>query len=129
MLHAIKECPKSTQLTYIVKKGWPFLPVFNDVIQRFTEAGLLFKWYEQVEQAIVLNERIHRRSVDDKLRVFSLLDVQTAFYMLGIGLAVCCSILLVEISIEYRAARPRAFNFIRSRFNHLQSATCATIRK
>lgn len=77
----------------------------------------MFKWYEQVEQAIVLNERIHRRSVDDKLRVFTLLDVQTAFYMLGIGLAVCCSILLVEISIEYRAARPGAFNFIRSRFN------------
>lgn len=38
-LHAIKECPKTTQITYIVRRGWPFLPVFNNIIQRFNEAG------------------------------------------------------------------------------------------
>ncbi|KAJ6646224.1 hypothetical protein Bhyg_01435, partial [Pseudolycoriella hygida] len=39
LLHAVKECPRSYYLSYIAKKGWPFKPVFDNVIQRYFEGG------------------------------------------------------------------------------------------
>lgn len=38
-LHVIKECPRHYFLTYIIRKGWPLLPRFNQVIDRLAEAG------------------------------------------------------------------------------------------
>lgn len=38
-LHLVKECPREYHLAYIVKKGWPLLPRFSKIINRFFEAG------------------------------------------------------------------------------------------
>lgn len=40
LLHPMRESPRSCQFAYIVKKGWPFSPVFQEVLHRFREAGL-----------------------------------------------------------------------------------------
>lgn len=39
LLHVIEECPRVYYLAYIVRKGWPFAPYFNDILSRFFEAG------------------------------------------------------------------------------------------
>lgn len=60
------------------------------------------KWYEMVEQAIIFQERLQRRNFADNVRVFTLVDVQTAFYILGIGLFFCLTVFLLEVYLDYR---------------------------
>lgn len=85
MLHAIPESPKQLQIAYMVKKGWPWMAVFNDLIHRFNEAGLLQKWHKETQDAIITHERIARRNSEVALRVLNVADLQTAFYILAIG--------------------------------------------
>lgn len=96
LLHAIGQSPKTCHIAYIIKKGWPYAMVFIETIHRLTEAGLLQKWYKENQDAIIQEVHVNRRNDDDQLRKLSLNDLQTAFYILGIGLSVCLVVLLGE---------------------------------
>lgn len=55
-----------------------------------------------VEHAIIFHERLKRRNHNENLRVFTLVDVQTAFYILGIGLFFCITVFVLEVCLDYR---------------------------
>lgn len=107
LLHPLRESPKTCHISYAFKRGWPFLPVFQESVYRFNEAGLLMKWYEQTQQSIIQEQRIARRNYAETLRVLALSDVQTAFYMLGIG-QLCCVLCFVGEIVHARRAQTRA---------------------
>lgn len=67
----------------------------------FFFVGLLSKWYSEVEHAIILHQRTLRRDNTKSLRVFTLIDVQTAFYILIIGLFLCLIVFAFEIFLSY----------------------------
>lgn len=39
LLNTVKECPRAYYLSYIVRKGFPLLPRFDEILLRFFEAG------------------------------------------------------------------------------------------
>lgn len=61
--------------------------------------GLLNIWYEQVEQAFVMHHLITNRFDTFRTQAFTFHDIQTAFYILGIGLAGCIVVFVVEVFI------------------------------
>lgn len=66
------------------------------------------KWYQMVEHAIIFQERLKRRNHGEDLRVFTLIDVQTAFYILGIGLFLCLTVFVLEVFLDYRGRHSRS---------------------
>lgn len=116
-LHVIKECPRHYFLTYIVRRGWPFLPRFNMVMTRLAEAGLVELWYRATEDAFILNKTIQNMKLGPDLEAnrrkpFSLRDIQSAFYFLIIGYIISAIVFLIEKFVM----PPERFNrFIRSR--------------
>ncbi|XP_037912067.1 uncharacterized protein LOC119652196 [Hermetia illucens] len=125
LLHVIEECPRSYHLAFIVRKGWPFLTRFNEIVMRFSEAGFLFLWYEQAETAIILSERIKRlKDLKDTLQAFSLEDMQTAFYILLIGLIFCTIIFFFELWLGRRKEGIR----IREKTKEIGDVMCNAIK-
>lgn len=102
MLHILRECPRSYHMSYIVSKGSPYLRVFNHVIVRFKEAGLIKKWSVDTVDAYITESRRGRESGSGKMKVFTLYDIQTAFYLLIIGLLMSSVVFLVEICLKKR---------------------------
>lgn len=99
-LHVVKECPRDYFLVYIVREGWPLFPRFNNILRRFSEAGLLNLWYQQVERAFLTYKFIHRNPIEDttkKRQPFSFLDIQTAFYILGLGQLASLIVFIAEV--------------------------------
>lgn len=39
MVHVVQECPRDYYVAYLTRSGWPLLPTFNWLIQKFFEAG------------------------------------------------------------------------------------------
>uniref|UniRef100_A0A182J6R5 Ionotropic glutamate receptor C-terminal domain-containing protein n=1 Tax=Anopheles atroparvus TaxID=41427 RepID=A0A182J6R5_ANOAO len=90
MLHVVEECPRVYSLAYIVRKGWPFAPLFNNAILRFVEAGLCMKWHGDTEDALTLRGRVRQmreRQTEPTLRKLTLIDMQTSFYIIVLGVA------------------------------------------
>lgn len=57
--------------------------------------------YQYQYYSIIVNIRLHRLNTEEKLEAFDLIDMQTAFYCLGIGLMGCCLVFLMEIIFEH----------------------------
>uniref|UniRef100_A0A8W7PCU9 Ionotropic glutamate receptor C-terminal domain-containing protein n=1 Tax=Anopheles coluzzii TaxID=1518534 RepID=A0A8W7PCU9_ANOCL len=99
MLHVVDECPRVYSLAYIVRKGWPFAPLFNAAIYRFVESGLCMKWYEDTETALILQKRIRQlreQEEEPALRKLTMIDMQTSFYIMGLGMLLSFSVFIVE---------------------------------
>ncbi|XP_058116737.1 uncharacterized protein LOC131288540 [Anopheles ziemanni] len=102
MLHVIEECPRVYSLAYIVRKGWPFAPLFNDAILRFVESGLCMKWYGDTEDALTLRSRLRQmreRQAEQTLRKLTLIDMQTSFYIIVLGVAVSLVVFVFEVFV------------------------------
>ena len=118
MVHVVDECPGHFYLSYIVRKGWPLLSRFSQVLIKFGESGkptrisieyelndsdfvtgLLTLWDEQSERAFVLNHLIHNPPEVQQLQAYSLHDIQTAFYCWCFGLALCVIIFFFEVVV------------------------------
>lgn len=59
---------------------------------------MLSKWYQANENGIIQNIMLHRQTIEQRHgKPFNLIDMQTAFYCLGIGLIACVTIFFIEI--------------------------------
>lgn len=98
LLNVIAECPRHYFLTYIVRKGWPFLPKFNQMIARFAEAGLIQFWYDATKEAFIRNRNIEnaRTHYVSSRKPFTLQDIQTSFYVLIFGHSIAMIVFLIE---------------------------------
>lgn len=101
MLFAVPECPRSYYLAYVVKKGWPFTKLFNQLIIRLFEAGFLTKWYKDTEMAIIAQNLIRNPPIKENYKAYSMYDMQIGFYIIIVGSAFSCVILIVEAMTFY----------------------------
>ncbi|XP_052902928.1 uncharacterized protein LOC128310342 [Anopheles moucheti] len=99
MLHVVEECPRVYSLAYIVRKGWPFAPLFDAAIYRFVESGLCMKWYYDTEDALILQKRI-RQQIEHReepaLRKLTVVDMQTSFYIMAMGVFISLMVFVIE---------------------------------
>jgi hypothetical protein len=105
LIHTVEECPAYYHLAYIVPTGSPYLPLINTLILRMNEAGLTFKWHSDGIDARSLlgscrNKKCARK---EGLRVFSLTDLQLAFYIFVTGLTLSTAVFVIEVIIGYQA--------------------------
>jgi len=100
LIHTVEECPAYYHLAYIVPIGSPYLPLINNVILRMNEAGLTFKWHNDGINARSLLGSCHnqKRARKEAPRVFSLTDLQLAFYILAIGLTLSIAVFVLEVT-------------------------------
>uniref|UniRef100_A0A182PP96 Ionotropic glutamate receptor C-terminal domain-containing protein n=1 Tax=Anopheles epiroticus TaxID=199890 RepID=A0A182PP96_9DIPT len=99
MLHVVDECPRVYSLAYIVRKGWPFTPLFNAAIFRFVESGLCMKWYGDTETALILHKRtkqLREQHEEPLLRKLTIIDMQTSFYIMALGMLISSIVFIVE---------------------------------
>lgn len=94
LIHIVSECPMSYNLVYITYKGYPFLRHINKYIEHIVSAGLSDKWYKDVKYALVLRSRQNRTQAGQKK--LSMKDVQTSFYILGIGYLIATLVFIYE---------------------------------
>lgn len=97
LLHIVSECPVSYFMAYIVPKGSPFLPIFNRIISRFLESGLIEKWYNDIVDSMIMEMQFKHPKNIEILKPFKLHDVQTGFLILVFGLFVA----LIVFSVEF----------------------------
>uniref|UniRef100_A0A1B0CQV0 Putative ionotropic receptor 10a n=1 Tax=Lutzomyia longipalpis TaxID=7200 RepID=A0A1B0CQV0_LUTLO len=95
--HVVKECPRNYHMSYIVRRGWAFSTLFNTILSRLREAGFINMWYKSTENAILMHKRITDRR-QNSLKPFNLEDMQTAFFILVLGLTGCTFISKVAFS-------------------------------
>lgn len=101
LLNVIKECPRHYFLTYIVRKGWPFLPKFNQMMERYAEAGLVRFWYDATKEAFIRNRNIENAKTHflSSRKPFTLQDIQTSFYVLIFGHSIAMIVFLIEMFV------------------------------
>lgn len=97
MLHVVPECPSSYFLAYAVQKNSPFLPRFNDLLTRFLESGLINKWYRDTLYGFIMRKKIHTKVLEQIQKAFNFEDVQTAFYLLALGIIFAFVIFVFEV--------------------------------
>jgi hypothetical protein len=102
LMHMVEECPAYYYLAYILPKGSPYLQEFNSFLRKVMESGLTQKWYWD---SIDIKTRLsYRKSHPEPktLKLFSVSDLQLAFYILATGLLLSSFIFVVEVALATR---------------------------
>lgn len=102
LMHMVDECPGYYYLAYILPKHTPYLQVFNSFFRKVIECGLTEKWFWD---SIDIKTKLTYRKSQLKpktLKLFSLSDLQLAFYILATGLMLSSLVFGAEISIGIR---------------------------
>lgn len=100
LVNVMNECPRAYYIGYMVRKGWPFSGDFSRIITRFKEAGLTYKWYYDIQNAIVNKINVQNRFGKDGPEAFTLGHLIFSFYLLAIGLTLSFLVLLVEVFVK-----------------------------
>jgi hypothetical protein len=97
LLHIVDQSIASFYLSSIVPKDSPFLMVFNRVITAMFESGLTSKWFNDLVYSLFI-ENLDKVRGKERLNSFSLSDIQSAFYILGVGYVCSIFALLWEMT-------------------------------
>mgnify|MGYP005985097755 FL=1 len=97
LLHVLDECLSSFIVSHVVSKGSAFLTVFNKDIMTMVEAGLLWKWLNDIVYSMTTENIFTLKRDEHRARVFSLYDLQIAFYVVILGSLLSFLIFLCEI--------------------------------
>lgn len=74
-------------------------------------AGIVDLWYEHVEYALITHRRYHRIFKSNEAQAFTMDDMQTAFYILCIGLGFSCIVFICELYV-YKRKQNQPFEFV-----------------
>lgn len=93
VFHNMIECPVPFLVAYAVPCGSPYLLRLNIIIRRAQEAGFISYWDKKSEETVK-----HSKHRGGSAPIPLTLDhMQSAFYILGVGLLVGLSMLMVEV--------------------------------
>lgn len=108
LIHMIKECPRSYNLAFPMPVNWYLAPRFGEVMLRIAQAGLFTNWYNQMAYEVARTKK--QSSITDGFKIFSLKDMQIAFYILVIGVSFSVFVFFVEIFIVKCKNKERNFS-------------------
>ncbi|CAI6345881.1 unnamed protein product [Macrosiphum euphorbiae] len=95
-LHIVRECPLKYYLTYAIAINFPFLDELNDLLTRFQEAGITYKWKTDIQKLeMVYYEPLNSNS-SKGLKAYSLNDLWFAFVFLFVGYILSLIALMLE---------------------------------
>lgn len=83
-------------IIFIVIKGWHKL-IGARSLSLSPIPGFIQKWYEVTEKAIIEHYRLTTPGEDESMKPLSLLDIQTSFLILGIGLTFSSVVFVSEL--------------------------------
>nr|XP_045610743.1 glutamate receptor ionotropic, delta-1-like [Procambarus clarkii] len=81
-------------------KGSPFLPKFNQMLRRISEAGLIMQWKEQEISKISGGSSSWDSTLDRRPSAISMKHVQAAFFVLGLGFLLALMMLGAELTVS-----------------------------
>ncbi|XP_053678145.1 uncharacterized protein LOC128728542 [Anopheles nili] len=97
-LHMVPECPRTYNLAYVVPRRSVFGELFSRVLLRMVGGGLVDHWIEEARYEWTLRDwRVVRGMMESNFKVLTVQDLQFAFYVLAIGLAVGVGAIGVEL--------------------------------
>lgn len=107
LLHVVRECPRRYLLGYLMPTGSPYLPYINEGIARLVEAGIVEHWKQTTTLEADVHSTLHGTNLrktaamnKEDPKVFSLKDLQLAFYMLTVGLS--ASVIIFSFEMIFR---------------------------
>ncbi|KAL7727353.1 hypothetical protein ACLKA6_003012 [Drosophila palustris] len=100
MVHKIPECPKTYHIGYVLPYPSPYIEGINNILLHILAGGILDFWINEMKERAKMNihqypEYLAELSVG-KWKVFTLKDVQLAFYALAIGCVLASLVFLLE---------------------------------
>lgn len=101
VFHNMKECPVPFLVAYAVPCGSPYLWRLNIIIRRAQEAGFISYWDKNSEET---GKNSKHRTGTAPIPL-TLDHMQSAFYILGVGLVIGISILLFEVFLTNKIRR------------------------
>lgn len=108
VLHTMKQCLGSFFISYVLPKNSPYKWRIDDIISRVESSGLVIKWNRDATKYIFKKYKRHKKNRVHS-RVFSLHDLEVAFFVLTFGLLCSTAVLIVEI------LTPKLHTFIRKK--------------
>ena len=99
--HLVDECPQSYFLAYMMRRDSSFLGDFKRVVDLTVESGLFTKWLGDVmyNASIYTPAECHEGGCGERLgpRAFTVLDLQTSFFILAVGLGLGVAVFCGEL--------------------------------
>ncbi|XP_015365735.1 PREDICTED: uncharacterized protein LOC107163033 [Diuraphis noxia] len=95
-LHVVRECPLKYYLTYAVATNFPFLDELNDLLTRFQEFGITYKWKTEIQKLELVYYKPLNSNTSKGLKAYSLNDLWFAFVFLFIGYILSMIALMLE---------------------------------
>ena len=104
-MHMVEECPSYYYLAYMVPKHSPYLRGFNSFFRKVLEPGLTQKWYWNsidIKTRLSYGKSQHQTKTP---KLFSLSDLQLAFYILATGLLLSALAFVAEVALGTATCR------------------------
>jgi hypothetical protein len=101
-LYITNQCPREYFVSYMIPKGSPYAIRIHNLLGKMSEAGLVTKWDLDTRYRLQLEglregrARIHDTRI---ITVFKLVEIETSFFVWGVGLAMSLMILLSEMGV------------------------------
>lgn len=98
LLRYMPECPRSYSLGMPIQVNHWLAPQLDITLLRIAQAGLYDQWYR--DQAVnAARRRTYTQILANKLKVFSIKDLQVAFFVLVIGYGISILVFIYEINL------------------------------
>ncbi|KAK5648639.1 hypothetical protein RI129_003531 [Pyrocoelia pectoralis] len=97
-IHIVQECVKSYRLAYLLHRNAYFLHDFNGIIAKVFESGFINKWNDMLKLNLsdMLKQNAYVEEHVEFPRPFTIIDLQTSFYILTLGLIISYIVFLFE---------------------------------
>ncbi len=103
-LHTMKQCLMSYFVSYAMRKDSPFKKRINEIISAVDHAGLIMKWNGDAAKYIFQKYKLVTKD-PKSTKVFSLTDLEVAFFVFVWGLIASTIVFFGEIIISRRNER------------------------
>lgn len=107
LMHMVEECPAYYYLAYILPKRTPYLQVFNSFFHKVIESGLTEKWNWDSTDIKTKLSYTKSQLKQKTLKLFSLSDLQLAFYILATGMLFSALVFGAELSLGIKNMQKR----------------------
>ncbi|XP_068081108.1 ionotropic receptor 93a isoform X2 [Anabrus simplex] len=101
LLHLMSECVMPAYVVYEVPLESLFLHRFNTLVQRMVEGGLFGKWHKDTILRKILGENLQVDANKTHPKILSLSHLQSAFYLLLLGLSFSLLVIIGELIIKF----------------------------
>ncbi|KAK3895761.1 hypothetical protein Pcinc_000684 [Petrolisthes cinctipes] len=97
-LYYVEEKLYPYYMSWAFQKGTSWIFIFNRYLRQMTESGLVERWRKEVVARLDKSKKSSQNSSSQhRLKPLTLVDLQTSFYILGLGMLAGLLMILIEI--------------------------------